>query len=573
MNRKFTLITYGISLLFAAGVFFFFGFPYMYHLHYQEQCQLFQWTWAYFREVCSVPGGFADWCGRFIVQFFYYSRAGAGLLALLFFALQRLSFRAAGRKDWTGFALSFIPAVMLMVFYLDENAILGAVVSVLLCVAAALFCGLFKEGRVRTVLCLAGVPVMYFLCGPLSLIYLILACRGEKLRTWFSAAALLALCIFLSQFAFAYPLERLLRGIHYHRYPSVIPIWIWLAALSYVLIALWSCLKLKAGGQGERIFEIAATASVVCFFCALLPSNADFDKEDLLEYDFMVQHHMWNRMMMKADKTNPETPMSVSCLNIALAESGRMNNNMFDYYQNGPDGLLPPFVRDCTSPLPTAEIYWLLGMVNTAQRFVFEAEEAIPDFQKSGRCHKFLVKTNIVNRDYDVARKYNDVLMNTLFYRDWAKENAVIFADTSAVASFPEYVAERGLRLREHDFLFSDTEMDSMLGLLTVENRRNALAYDYLMAWVMLSKDLPRFLQCYSLTYFAIPPRHYQEAFLLAWTMSHPDFNGLPVNINVGLARSLGNFISDYNSGKSDEYMRFKYGNTYWYYYYFRNNQ
>ncbi|MCO7111572.1 DUF6057 family protein [Bacteroides uniformis] len=71
-----------------------------------------------------------------------------------------------------------------------------------------------------------------------------------------------------------------------------------------------------------------------------------------------------------------------------------MGDRMFEFYQNGTEGLLPEFQRDFTSPLPTSEAYYHLGMVNTAQRFTFEAMEAIPNFNKSGRCFKRLAETN-----------------------------------------------------------------------------------------------------------------------------------------------------------------------------------
>ncbi len=67
-----------------------------------------------------------------------------------------------------------------------------------------------------------------------------------------------------------------------------------------------------------------------------------------------------------------------------FGKDGQMGDRMFEFYQNGTEGLLPEFQRDFTSPLPTSEAYYHLGMVNTAQRFTFEAMEAIPNFNKSG---------------------------------------------------------------------------------------------------------------------------------------------------------------------------------------------
>ena len=61
-------------------------------------------------------------------------------------------------------------------------------------------------------------------------------------------------------------------------------------------------------------------------------------------------------------------------------------------------------------------------MINTAQRFTFEAMESIPNFNKSSRCFKRLAETNLINGQYEVAAKYLRALRKTLFYKDWAEE-------------------------------------------------------------------------------------------------------------------------------------------------------
>ena len=279
---------------------------------------------------------------------------------------------------------------------------------------------------------------------------------------------------------------------------------------------------------------------------------------------------MWNRIMMTADKHNPDNPATVSCLNLALAKSGRMADHQFEYFQNGPEGLLPTFSRNFTGPIITGDIYWHLGMVNTSQRFAFEAQEAIPDFQKSARCYKRLAQTNIVNGDLDVARKYLKSLHNALFYRKWADETLALLDSGEIFERQPELARTRDLRLKEHDFLFSDTEMDSMLGLLYVENPSNSMALDYLLAWCLLNKDLDRLIEVISLVTAPALPKACQEALTLKWLLTHNGFEGLPEYISGIYAQRAGQFIYDLQSGKTEEQMRKQYGDTYWFYYYYR---
>ena len=84
---------WGVSVLVGIGIFLFWYCWYPHALSYQEQYQLFLWTGDYLIEKCSIPGGFADWIGEFIVQFYYVEWLGALLLAMVFVIMQRLCLR------------------------------------------------------------------------------------------------------------------------------------------------------------------------------------------------------------------------------------------------------------------------------------------------------------------------------------------------------------------------------------------------------------------------------------------------------------------------------------------------
>ena len=82
-----------LSVLVGIGMFLFWYVAYPHALSYQEQYQLFLWTWDYFVERISLPGGLADWLGEFTVQFYYIEWLGALLLVLLYVILQQLTLR------------------------------------------------------------------------------------------------------------------------------------------------------------------------------------------------------------------------------------------------------------------------------------------------------------------------------------------------------------------------------------------------------------------------------------------------------------------------------------------------
>lgn len=67
----------------------------------------------------------------------------------------------------------------------------------------------------------------------------------------------------------------------------------------------------------------------------------------------------------------------------------------------------------------TSDIYYELGMLNTARRFAFEAQESIPNSQKSGRLTKRLAEVAIIDGQYELARRYLHLLKQTFAYSKW----------------------------------------------------------------------------------------------------------------------------------------------------------
>ena len=63
------LESWAISALLGIVVLLHWLWTYPHALSYQEQYQLFLWTWDYFVVRVGLPGGLADWLGEFIVQF------------------------------------------------------------------------------------------------------------------------------------------------------------------------------------------------------------------------------------------------------------------------------------------------------------------------------------------------------------------------------------------------------------------------------------------------------------------------------------------------------------------------
>lgn len=442
------------TLLFGVAVLLFFGFAYPHHLHYQEQYQLFLFDSNYIWEIVRLPGGVADLLGRFCTQFFLFAWVGALIISVLLSLVQLLVLRLA-QWGWL-YGLSFVPSFLLWLFLLDENTLLGCIWAVLLTLLAICFCLKMPKGWVRCIVILVTIPVLYWMVGP----------------AW--------------------------NGSHYHRYPTMVPALFYAAWLSAIILPL--IIRLVVRGKEPEItqrqnysltFHLSPLTSYILVSVVmgiLVWNNANFKAEKVMAYDFMACHQQWNRILETINTEKPNNQIGVTVQNLALAMHGMLADHLFDYNQNGILGLLPDVQSDATSPMPTAEAFYQLGMINVAQRTVFEAQEAILDFQKSGRCYKRLAQTNLINGSYEVARKYLTALQKTIFYREWANETLPLLGNEEAITKHPEYGRLRQYAYKE-DFYFSDHVTPEMLESLYFSNTDNRLAYEYLRAYYILTGD------------------------------------------------------------------------------------
>ena len=462
------------TLLFGVAVLLFFGLAYPHHLHYQEQYQLFLFDSTYVWEIVKQPGGVADLLGRFCTQFFLFAWVGAAIIALLLSAVQLLTLRLSIVHSsqfivHSSYGLSFVPSFLLWLFLLDENALLSGVWAVLLTLLVACVIVRLTSGWMRRILLIVAIPVLYILVGPVC---------------------------------FPIPLDSLWQGVHYYRYPTVFPWLLWAAAFSAIVLPLLIRLVIKDKMSEKSsvakyslssfLFPLSSFLFVAIIMGFFVWKNVNLKAEKVMQYDFMACHQQWNRILETVNKEKPNNQIGVTVQNLALAMRGMLLEHMFDYHQNSIHGLLPDVKEDATSPMPTAEAFYQLGMINVAQRTVFEAQEAILDFQKSGRCYKRLAQTNLINGQYEVARKYLMALQKTLFYREWANETLPLLGNEKAIDSHPEYGRLRQCAYNE-DFYFSDHVTPEMLESLYFRNTDNRLAYQYLLAYCMLTGDQERY--------------------------------------------------------------------------------
>lgn len=481
---------------------------------------MFLCTGDYFSERLSLPGGMADYVSEFLISFFFYAQIGAGIIAALVVMVQLLSWFLIRRHSNSslGFALSFIPAMLVWAVLGNPDILVSLPVAI---IGVLALCCVAKP---RVWLMAILLPVTYWLFGTMfygmAIYFTIWAITEKRWATSITVVVLTIAIMVLSSLWLNYPLYRVLVGLNYYRFPTTLPyIMVVPMLVASLLPFVAQAVAKTATFLSGKSMKVLVPAVVICVLpCYLLVRNM-YVKEvhDVLEYDYLVRTTQWNKVLLKAGKKSPDTPNTVVCLNLALQQTGRLPYAQFNYFQNGSEGLLQSCERDFVSPVPTAEAMLRLGMVNAAQQYYFEAQEAIPNFRKSGRLTRRLAETNLINGQYEVARKYLKMLQHTICYADWATKTEALLGNEKAINEHPVYGEARKCQYTD-DFLFSDKEMDMMLGLLLVKNPKNKMAYEYLMSYIILNRKLEHFYDYFQLGKdlgYKEPPTIYQDVHAL----------------------------------------------------------
>ena len=466
-----------MTILFGLAVFLFWRVRYPFALTYQEQFQMFLFDSDYFAERMAEPGGLARYVAEFLVQFYNSPTLGAMILAVLMMLVQRLTWRMM--RCESHYFLSFLPAVLLWYMMGDESVMLTYVVALLMAMGVMVMIGerrgirdsrkirVSREVRVSRVIRWGGIivmiPVLYWLIGPMVVL---VALFVMPLTVVWAVAVMV-----LSAHFVPFPLSRVMTGIGYYRFPEVIPY-----ILLVIPVLIWILSLVVKRLPQPKPWMVWCEAVVCCAAVIGCPDlGYDAKKYELMEYDHLVRIRDWKGIIAKAEKQTPDLPMSVGATNLAL--------------------------------------YFYLGLINTAQRFAFEAMEAIPDYNKSARVIKRLAETNLINGEYDVAKKYLQMLDKTIFYRPWAQQTLAMLGDETQINAHPIYGTLRQYRL-EDDFLFSEDELDKICGQLFMHNHHNQMATQYLVMAPLLDGDAQRFINyvTYVQSKVNYNPRYVREA-------------------------------------------------------------
>ena len=567
--------------LFKAGLLF--------HL---EQYSLFCPKADYLRSFFEQPGGVLALAGAFLTQFCHYPLLGAAIFALLLCLLVFLTEKAfglEGKAVW----LSVIPALFLLLFVtrMDYSIYLfrtyGLLYSQVLgfCVTAALvlvFRKCFLGKRISPLFVALAVLIGYPLFGAFALfaglLMALLALREGKRGFVDLAVALLM--------GAAVPwLCGTLPGI----FPRIHRSYVYFAALPYLeFIDNFICqvpLILAAAAMAALCFLRKAGCFVVpaIVAAALLAvvggSNWDRGFHTVLGMERAVAGQDWDKVLALAQKETTPNRIHVLYRNVALYEKDQLTEKMFQY----PDGDAPLHTR---APFPisyicAAPVLYYCGMLNPCDRLSMENSST---FCKNIHYFKYQAKTALASGEYELARKYLDMVDANWFEGEWVRRYRAFLDDPARMDADPEYQRLRPLlQYATLDFEAAAPLQEMLYVHFADPDYVNEAVFEWQMAFFMIQKEVDSALSCLFDRLDQVPDARLstgvaEATALFGSLLNDPEMMQAltPVlaasgNVLERFTRfiNMANNTGDFDAPKTKERFAARFGGTYWYYYLF----
>lgn len=549
-------------------------------LNYHEQLQLFLFTSKFFHDTAFNVGGFADYVSQFLTQFFVIQWLGAAIVALLVVSVQMLARSVINMITNTNssFVISFIPSIAaycVLDYYETMPTTLVALVMGLVGLRLLLNISNLRILAVCAIVvglieyCLAGTAAMFVVlfgciavCYSLNKIKLLQAILSVAigLIVWLSAVG-------VSRLLGTHSINLFLKGIYYMRISTEFPTMLYVSVLA--IIATFVLVRfIPIDDKKERTISVVALIAVLVGGTVSVIASYDKDREQLLEYDCLCRQKKWSQMVALADKRLPVWVIGQNYLNLALAQTNQLSTRAFSFDPQGSPSLYVPFMRHHTMSISSGEVFYYLGLTHLARHHYCESQDAIPNGYLSSRYTMRIAEIDMINGDWNSAAKYLRHLQHTLFYSKWATSRLAFCNQQTDFDSNSEYGRIKNYKLKNN--FVSDENYNTTIVELVLQNPQNRMAWDYLLIHLLFDKNLSEFIPAfvnYAKQYPQLP-QVYQEALLLAWSMSHPNFNSMPYTVSQANLNRFGFFMNTYqkNQHTAAQVLEKGYANTVWYY-------
>jgi len=582
---------------------------------------VFYLGWTFFHETIWYLGGLIEYISAFLSQFLYYSWAGAIVLTVHAWLIYTCTsyFLKAIKADRFHF-VSFIPAILLLITYnkytyhfTTTTALLAALAFLCLYVKAA------PKSKLLSVLFFLLLSVLLYIIAGAAYLLFAVVCgiyevffkrRFETGLLYFLSAAVIPYLIGVMVFSvsiidaysellpiswkiISFPGRRIMIELVYALYlllPVIaiaLGLWWYFAAKLTLLLHRATVSEPQDDEKGEQQTGDESSASgpeiasrhrwtidfellaVLVIATAAVFFSRDYQRKTMFEIDYYACRRNWQKVL-SVSRRRPLNHLIVHMVNRALYHTGRLPYDMFSYSQH-PKGLLLSSKEHMLEHWRRFDTYYDLGTMNHCECALVESLEL---YGERPEILKRLAMVKMAKGELNAARVYLGALSKTLFYSGWAKSYLQQLESDPNLSADEEIQRLRSL-MPEKDEGSIDFPVEKIFSELLEKNRQNQMAFEYLMAWYMLNRQLDEFVQNITrLDDFDYPkiPRYYEEAILTYMFKTKKAVNLHGHNISGQSVRRFRNFIQTANRHRTDKEAAFSelaknYGDSYFFYY------
>ena len=516
--RDLKTIVFSSVLFILSFCFWFWIYPG--HVSYQEQSVMFLWTTDYLLQYLGYPSGIAEYVGNFLAQFCFETWIGATIYSLLLEGVYILTCRIIER--WVGKLsilwrfVAVLPGLVLFLAMLDKDTLLSLPLSVVLMIVAILLCQ--HVSRYRFVALLATLLLLYYIIGAISVLFALYVAIEDIFKRRSYVAILL------------------------------LPIFLLLPFLAYQFIPL----SLSRLYTSDSYYRVGGASPSFKF---------DFKEEQALRISRLMRFKEWDRVVAIAEQSMPDDMSARQAVLMSLAQQGELTERLFDFSVLDKTDLLCEPNNEMVDLMLVSDVFFNLGMINQAEQVAYNVQQLKGSW--STRAMVRLVECCLVKGDLSVAEKYLDILSHTFYYKGWTEYMRKMVSEPSKLFSNQYYGTIRH-RLAKVPFYYNDSELDNILAHV-VSNNNDLLVYDYLVAYLLLSRDL-KSLTLICENHREKMPRAVQEALVFSWMQDNPTFTDIEWNIEDEVKNRAVLFARKWVKGEGLEGLKKSFGNTFWYY-------
>ncbi|MBO7588929.1 MAG: hypothetical protein J6T18_05845 [Bacteroidaceae bacterium] len=612
-------------------------FLFRYTLLRIESNSLFVYDRDYLLNSFSTPGGFIGWTGQFLTQFLHYPWIGAAIWIALVALTVRLVRMAYPGLCGTFWAVSYIPVVIQSVYCLGIGYGLFLMkspgwffipsIGTLLILCTVVICQRIAIFPVRWFIIILSASVGYVLAGiwgPVSALTAALSCCKSTGRDYtglvIALTGSIGLPVLLHTLYTTFRTDEIFTvGLPVISYESQLPVRLpCLLLILYMAVAPF--IRISDSHPGTRKRDIIQMAVIVISAAIIIIfsyHDRNFATENAMSA--ALDRYEWKEVtdiLEKAEKSSARsderaysrrtksiggrsgindiesivdryssrfyepTRIMVLYKDIALFCLGTEAESMFSFR----DGARKQKRRyDIPMAIQAGkQLYFYWGLPNYCHRWCIE--ESV-EYGWSYSTLKYAAMSAISMEECDLARKYLEILANTLYYREWAESQLALIQDREAVSAAVPYNTVIPLMCYD-DRLSNDQAIIEPFIMNHFTSHRPAIATPQFdraaMLWALRTQDIQLFWLTF-LNYLGSNnpkaiPRHYQEAAILYSNLErNSGIQSLPFDRQV--RENYDAFVSYEKShpvrsiSESAYPYSKRFGKTFWFFYYFIRGQ